>query len=188
MWHDPATRNIFIHFTTAINGLLSPIGRHDILASQNVTIQITIEIIIRTHVFNHICQNRNPLPPATGYKSKNTVKCIIWVGSLWCEWKRSSVGWRHNPAKRRFLVKISSDWNISHPRLHDDVIKWKHFSHYWPFVRGIHRSPVNSSHKSQLRGALMFSFICAWISGWVNNREVGDLRRHRAHYDVIVMV
>ena len=31
--------------------------------------------------------------------------------------------------------------------LHDDVIKWKHFSRYWPFVRGIHRSPVNSPHK-----------------------------------------
>ena len=27
---------------------------------------------------------------------------------------------------------------------HDDVIKWKHFSRYWPFVRGIHRWPVNS--------------------------------------------
>ena len=27
---------------------------------------------------------------------------------------------------------------------HDDVIKWKHFPCYWPFVRGIHRSPVNS--------------------------------------------
>ena len=31
--------------------------------------------------------------------------------------------------------------------LHDDVIKWKHFPHYWPFVRGIQRSPVNSPHK-----------------------------------------
>ena len=25
-------------------------------------------------------------------------------------------------------------------RPHDDVIKWKHFPRYWPFVRGIHRS------------------------------------------------
>ena len=31
----------------------------------------------------------------------------------------------------------------------DDVIKWKHFPRYWPFVRGIHRSPVNSPHKDQ---------------------------------------
>ena len=70
---------------------------------------------------------------------------------------------------------------------HDDVIKRKHFSRYWLFVRGIHRSPVNSPYKGQWRGALIFSMICAWINGWVNNREAGDLRRHRAHYDDIVM-
>ena len=72
-------------------------------------------------------------------------------------------------------------------RAHDDVIKWKYFLRYWPFVRGIHRTPVNSPHKGQWREALMFSLICVWINGWVNNREAGDLRRYRAHYDVIVM-
>ena len=71
---------------------------------------------------------------------------------------------------------------------HDDVIKWKHFPRYWPFVRGIHRSPVNSLHKGEWRGAVMFSLICVWINGWVNNREAGYLRRHRAHYDVNVMI
>ena len=70
---------------------------------------------------------------------------------------------------------------------HDDVIKWKHFPRYWPFVRGIHRSPMNSPHKGQWRGALVFPLICAWINRWVNNREACDLRRHQAHYDVIVM-
>ena len=49
------------------------------------------------------------------------------------------------------------------------VLKWKHFPRYWPFVWGIHRSAVNSPHKGQWRGPLMFSFICAWINGWVNN-------------------
>ena len=70
---------------------------------------------------------------------------------------------------------------------HDDVIKWKHFPRYWPFVRGIHRSAVNYPHKGQWRGALMFSLICTRINGWVNNREAGDSRRHRALYDVTVM-
>ena len=65
---------------------------------------------------------------------------------------------------------------------HDGVIKWNYFPCNWPFVRGIHRSPVNSPHKGQWRRALMFSLICVWI-----NREVGDLRRYRAHYDLIVM-
>ena len=68
---------------------------------------------------------------------------------------------------------------------HDDVIKWKHFTCYWPFVRGSHWSPVSSPHKGQWRGALMISLICTHC--WENNGEVGDLRRHRAHYDVIVM-
>ena len=49
---------------------------------------------------------------------------------------------------------------------HDDVNKWKHFPRYWPFVRGIHRSPVNSPHKGRWRGALVFSLICAWMDGW----------------------
>ena len=71
--------------------------------------------------------------------------------------------------------------------MHDDIIKWKHFPHYWPFVRGIHQSPMNSPHKGQWRGALMFSFICAWINIWVNNREAGDLRSYWAHYVVNVM-
>ena len=53
-------------------------------------------------------------------------------------------------------------------------IKWKHFPRYWPFVRGIHRSPVNSPHKGQWRGALMFSFICAWMNDWINTCEAGD--------------
>ena len=47
--------------------------------------------------------------------------------------------------------------------------------------------PVNSPHKGQWRGALMFSLICAWINDWVNNREAGDWRCHRGHYDVNVI-
>ena len=48
--------------------------------------------------------------------------------------------------------------------------------------------PVNSPHKGQWRGALMFSSIYARINSWVNNREAGDLRRHPTHCDVIVML
>ena len=78
-----------------------------------------------------------------------------------------------------------ASWQLS--VFHDDVIKWNHFPRYWPFVRGIHRSTVNSPHKGQWRGALTFSLICAWINGWSNNDDAGDWRRHREHYDVIVM-
>ena len=70
------------------------------------------------------------------------------------------------------LMKRMPIWSSTH----GDVIKWKHFPRYLPFVRGIQRSPVNSPHKGQWRGALMFSLICVWINGWVNDREAGDLR------------
>ena len=72
-------------------------------------------------------------------------------------------------------------------QIHDDVIKWKHFPRNWPFVRWIHRWPMNSPHKGQWRGALVLSWICVWINGWINNRVAGDLRRYLAHYDVIIM-
>ena len=68
---------------------------------------------------------------------------------------------------------------------------WRHqmkaFPRYWPFVQGIRRSTVNSPHIGHWHGALVFSLICAWINGSVNNREAGVLRRHRTHYNVTVM-
>ena len=69
---------------------------------------------------------------------------------------------------------------------HDDVIKWKHFPRYWP---GPRRIPRTKASDAELRcGASMCSLICVWINGWENNRETGDLRRYRAHYDVTLMV
>ena len=67
-------------------------------------------------------------------------------------------------------------------------MEWNIFPRYWPFVRGIHWSSGNSLHKGQWRGALMFSLICAWTSSSANHGDAGgNLRRHRAHYDIIVM-
>ena len=71
--------------------------------------------------------------------------------------------WRHSELQGRYSHRImmtSSNRNIFHGE-----------------------SPAH-----QWRGALMFSMICAWISGWVNNHEADDLRRHCAHYDVTVMI
>ena len=65
-------------------------------------------------------------------------RCFIVFGTLpWCSLK--------------CYVARGSVWNYHH-----DVIKWKHFPRYWPFVRGNHRSLVDSSHKGQCWGALMF--------------------------------
>ena len=115
-------------------------------------------------------------------------------------WNNSSAPWNLISFAKMYFKSRSFGyclmwcWNrntlLGRPQhgIDDEVIKWKHFPRYWSFVRGIHRWPVNSPHKGQWRGALMFSLICAWINRWVKNREAGDLRRHRAHYDVIVML
>ena len=74
-----------------------------------------------------------------------------------------------------------------HARYHDDVIKWIHFPCYWPFVRGYHWSQVNSPDKGQRRRAFMFSLTYGSTNGWVNNRDTGDLWRHRSHFCVTVI-
>ena len=61
------------------------------------------------------------------------------------------------------------------------------FSDLLDLCRGIHRGPVNSPHKGQWRGTLIFSLISGRINAWVNNGEAANLRRNRAHYDIIVM-
>ena len=67
--------------------------------------------------------------------------------------------WRTWHKKWTHYSKSSVSLSVAY----DDVIKWKYFPRYWPFVRGIHRWPVNSPHKGQWRGAWMFSLIFAWI-------------------------
>ena len=132
-----------------------------------------------------------------------TIWCIDkWYGvpsnevSWWKQSRSKTCGLRCSPAINASVTYLFQTYRMSWLQCdavttrsislkHDDVIKWKHFPRYWPFV---HRSPVNSPHKGQWRGALMFTLICARINIWVNNREAGDLRRNRVHYDVIVMI
>ena len=131
------------------------------------------------------------------YHTANKIKCMLRI-QIHIKEKHCLVGIRIallNSWYIYIIIRVKVTANIvqttamqhQHIHLHDDVIKWKHFPRYWPFVRGIHRSPVNSPHKGQWRRALMFSLICVWINGWVNTHEAGDLRRYRAHYDVTVM-
>ena len=106
----------------------------------------------------------------SNYSYRNT-KCqfayMFWICGCWLA-----------------IVSCGSDVTRNHSGqglIHGDIIKWKHFPRCWSFVRGI------PPHKGQWRGALMCSLISAWKNGWVNNRDAGDLRHHRAYYDVTVM-
>ena len=121
------------------------------------------------------------------YVGRSVHRCLTAIGQPVSEWTFTKFRDIMCCHPRPTCWHILFSWRCREVS-HDDVIKWKHFPRYWPFVRGIHRSPVNSPHKGQWRGALMFSLICVWINGWVNNREAGDLRRYPAHYDVTVML
>ena len=70
--------------------------------------------------------------------------------SLVCGGQKQEAGWRK---KKHALVTGDCVCRIVSGVGRDDVIKWKHFPRYWPFVRGIHRSPVESPHKGQWLGA-----------------------------------
>ena len=74
------------------------------------------------------------------------------------------------------------------PDSKDKTRKMESFSVLLAICAG--NSPVTGEfpHKGQWRGALMFSLICTRINGLANNGAAGDLRRHRAHYDVTVMI
>ena len=93
-------------------------------------------------------------------------KCVFVNENFWISNQMSLIyvphGIIHNTSVMALRLTVNKPFPV--PMLakmpgalwHDDVIKWKHFPRYWPFVRGIHRSPVNSPHKGQWRGALMF--------------------------------
>ena len=61
---------------------------------------------------------------------------------------------------------------------HDGKIPWKCFLYYWPFVRGIHWSAVDSLHKGLICKALMCSLLLALRSCWTNRQSASDLRCH----------
>ena len=109
-------------------------------------------------------------------------KPVIRADILYCAANRSPLFGRTS-----YIAQPTEARNLNLWRPHDNVIKWRHFPRHWPFVQGIHRSPVNSPHKGQRRGALMFSLIYTWTNSWLNKGDVGDLRRPRVHYAVTVM-
>ena len=92
-----------------------------------------------------------------------------------------------NPPQHISFTGVASEMAKQVVVYHDGVVKWKHFLRYWPFVKGIHGSPVDYPHKGQWRWALMFSLICVWTNGWANNRDASYLRRQFTYYDITVM-
>ena len=65
---------------------------------------------------------------------------------------------------------------------HDDIIKCTHLPRQWPFVRGIHRSPVDSPHKGHVTGTFDVPFLLIRTDGWTNTRLTGNSRRHDSQF------
>ena len=68
--------------------------------------------------------------------------------------------------------------------VHLCISRWRHQMEAFSALQSlcVQNSPVTDD-------AEFWCFLwSAWINGWVNNHEAGDLRRHRAHYDVTVMI
>ena len=127
------------------------------------------------HVSDGYFANIRPTMGMHDYLSADDVILRVWVKSFWNVTSGSDVVGCH---VLEGLKTLNLAW-------------WRHqmetFSALLALCAGNSPIPANSPHKGQWRGALMFSLICARIKHWVNNREAGDLRRHRGHYDVNVM-
>ena len=143
------------------------------IAWQTVAAAIS-KLFMTSMISHHLLLTRWSLEKSWGNFSITILRVLIWSHPS------MSIYLGKQQLLLQILIQCTVEW------LHDDVIKWKHFPRHWTFVRGIHRSPVNSPHKCQWHGALMFSFICAGIKCSVNNDEAGDLRHHHTHYDVAV--
>ena len=115
-------------------------------------------------------------------------------------WVLSAPCCPHEHCYQGLFAILDSEHTKEVIKVNNDNIQWKQFTvavHVYPqFTVAVHvyqwhnvshnRSSVNCPHKGQSRGALMSYLICALTNGWVTIRDAGDLRPHRAHYDVIV--
>ena len=68
--------------------------------------------------------------------------------------------------------------NNSRSAIPQETLAWKPFLHYWPFLKGMHRAPVDSSHE----GATLQSFGAAFFyhslikTGSTNCKAISDLK------------
>ena len=114
-----------------------------------------------------LCRCRKTIPP--------TMKPLITKlyhsrgQFVWYMWRKMPVRWfdSYGAYQCQHIITWAPGIIID---IHD-VIKWKHFPRYWAFVRGIHRSPADSTYKAQWRGAMVFF--------WFVNKRLSKLSRRR---------
>ena len=96
-----------------------------------------------------------------------------------CRYVLSQPNNKHNSFGSQLVYGVVLHWWV-----HDDLIKWKHFRVTGPLCgkfTGHRLIPRTKASDVEL-----WYFLWS-INGWVNTHESGDVRRHRAHYDVNVI-
>ena len=99
----------------------------------------------------------------------------------------------HCPAGHQYVLNVLYESSLRNywKKMYCHLHPWwnKGFDNYsYPHkISDIITDHLNSPHKGQWHGALMFSLISAWKNAWVNNRVAGELLRRDAHHDVTVM-
>ena len=95
---------------------------------------------------------------------------MIFPVSPWC-----SVTWWYNK------------YHLQKEGVHDDIIKWRHFRITGPLCREFTSHRWIPGTKVSHAELWCFSLICVWANSCANKTDAGDLRCHRAHYDITVM-
>ena len=97
------------------------------------------------------------------------------VADEWSQWMPTLASWLH---RRLSWWQPKMPWWLNQMEI---------FSALLALCAG--NSPVTGEFPSQrpVTRSIDVSLICAWINGWVTNREAGDSRRYRAHYGVTLM-
>ena len=142
-------------------------------------------------LLNRLFRRRSKKTPklrVTGLCARNSPRTGEFPAQMTSNAENFSISWRHLV----FMVPLGWWYWGLYETMYMHQPWWRHQMETFsalltPLWGEFPRSPVTSPHKGQWRGALMFSLICTWINRFVNNREAGDLRFHRFHYDVIVM-
>ena len=117
-------------------------------------------------------------------------RCSLATGcGINTEQKQNLVSLLSNISSLSDTKNLLSFWRIVTILPRAVLAWWRHQMETFSVLLAIcaGNSLVNSPHKGQWRGALMFSLICTWTNGWVNIRKAVDLGSNRAHYDITVM-
>ena len=108
----------------------------------------------------------------SGLFRSTTKKHQSYTKLVFCKWKKPIINRSTSFTKGQFIM-TSSNGNIF--RVNGHLCR-EFTGHRW--------IPRTKASNAEL---WCFLWSAHWINGWVNNHEAGDLRRHRAHYDVIIM-